>query len=167
MGDEHAGVVPEERALAVENIGGELEGDRELGELLHELPDGDGRVVGSAATAEDDSPGPADGADKVDHTAQEDALGSLALVARHHAAPHGLDHGLGLLVNLLLHEVLERPLHDLLHLHLERLHGALNLRALHGGLVRHGRLDPGDAVRAFHPVDPIAAVVQVRDVVIL
>ena len=92
LGDEDAGVIPEEGALAVEDVGGELEGDGEFGELLHELPDGDGGVVGGAAAAEDDAPGPADGADKVDHTAQEHALGGLALIARHHAPPHGLDH---------------------------------------------------------------------------
>ena len=41
--------LPEDGCNAVQEIGGEVEHDGELGELLEELPRGEGRVVGGPA----------------------------------------------------------------------------------------------------------------------
>jgi hypothetical protein len=38
-------LLPEDRCVAVQEVGGEIHHDRQLGELLQQLPGGDGRVV--------------------------------------------------------------------------------------------------------------------------
>ena len=104
-------LLPEDGGTAVEEIGGEVDHDGQLGELLQQLPGRDGRVVGGAAADEQQPAAALDLGDIVLDAAQGDAL-----VLKVDAAPHGVDHGLGLLEDLLLHERGVVALHDLLDL---------------------------------------------------
>ncbi|KXT02277.1 hypothetical protein AC579_8322 [Pseudocercospora musae] len=98
--DEDAGVVTEDRGLAVQEIRSKLDGDGDLRD-------------------EDETSAATDCADVLLETAQ-----SHSLVGQVQATAHGVDHGLRLLEDLLLHEVVEAALHDLLELNLQSLDGA-------------------------------------------
>ncbi len=61
---EHAGVVTEHRRLAIQEIGGKLDRDGDLGELLEDATHGHAAVVRGAARDEDDAAAPADRANR-------------------------------------------------------------------------------------------------------
>lgn len=119
LGDEDAGVVTEDGSLTVEEVGGELDGDGDLGQLLESTTNSHARVVRSTASNEDQTSAASDGADVLSETTEGDGL-----LLGVQATTHGVDDGLGLLENLLLHEVVEAALHDLLQLDLDGLDGA-------------------------------------------
>ena len=114
--DEHASVVAEDRSLAIKEIGGQLNGNRDLSQLLEDTTDSHARMVAGTTRNEDYSAASANGGDVGAETTESDGL-----VSNVEATSHGVDDGLGLLKNLLLHEVVELALHDLLELKLQRL----------------------------------------------
>ena len=58
--DEEAHVVAEDGRLAVEEVGSEVDHDGQLGQLLQQLPRGDGRVEAGAAGDQDQAAAPLD-----------------------------------------------------------------------------------------------------------
>jgi hypothetical protein len=144
--DEDAGVVTEDGCLPVEEIGGQLNSNRDLSKLLEDTANRHARMVGSTAGDEDDPPASPDGGEVLAETTEGDGL-----VDSIQTTTHGVDDGLGLLEDLLLHEVVEAALHDLLELNLKRLDGT----------------DVGRAVILVQTVDVEGALVDVCNVVVL
>lgn len=144
--DEDASVITEDGRLTIEEIGGKLDSNGDLDELLEDSTDGHTRVVARSAGNEYYPPAPTDRADIRPETTK-----GHGLVGDIETATHGVDDGLGLLEDLLLHEVVELALHDLLELQLEGLDGP-HVRA---------------AIRLLKPVDVERALVDVGDVVVL
>lgn len=144
--DEHASVVTEHRGLPVEEVGRQLDRDRNLCELLEDTTNRHTAVVRGTAGNEYDTPASADGAHVCAQTTERDGL-----VLNVQTTTHGVDDGLGLLEDLLLHEVVELALHDLLELELKGLDGA-NVAA---------------AIGLFQAVDVEGTLVDVGNVVIL
>ena len=144
--NEHAGVVTEDWCLTVKEVGGQLDGNGDLGKLLEDTTDSHARVVGSTTSDEDDSPASADGREVLAETTKSDGL-----VDGIETTTHSVDDGLWLLENLLLHEVVEAALHDLLELNLKSLDGT----------------DVGRAVILVQTVDVQRTLVDVCNVVVL
>lgn len=116
LGDEDAGVVTEDRSLTIEEVGGQLDRDRDLSQVLESTANSHARVVGGTASDEDQTSAAPDGADVLAKSTEGDGL--LLCVQ---ATTHSVDNRLGLLEDLLLHEVVEATLHDLLELDLDGL----------------------------------------------
>ena len=146
LGDEDDGVVAEDRRLAVEEVGGQLHRDGDVGQLLEAPAYRHARVEARAAGNEDQAAAATDGADVLPKPTQRHRL-LLGI----EAAAHGVDDGFRLLEDLLLHEVVEAALHDLLQLDLDGLDGAHVARAVH----------------LAQAVDVELALVDVRDVIVL
>lgn len=142
----HAGVVTEDGSLSVEEVGGKLDGDRDLSQLLKDTADGHARVVAGAAGDEDDATAATDRGDVLSQTAESDLF-----VDNVQATAHGVDDGLGLLEDFLLHEVVKVALHDLLELELDGLDGT----------------DVGGAIVLVQTVNVELALVDVGNVVVL
>lgn len=123
--NEHTGVVTEDRSLAVEEIGGELNSDGDLSQLLKDTTDSHAGVVRSTASNENDSAASPDGGEVLTETTKSDGL-----VDGVETTTHSVDNRLGLLEDLLLHEVVEAALHDLLELDLKGLNGTDVRRAI-------------------------------------
>ena len=146
LGDKDAGVVTEDRSLSVEEVGSQLDGDGDLGQLLEDTTDSHARVVRGTASNEDDSAATTDGGDVLLETTQSDSL-----VLNVETTTHSVDDGLGLLENLLLHEVVVTALHDLLELDLDGLNGT----------------DVGSARVLGQTVDVQLTIVDVSNIVVL
>lgn len=146
LGDEDTGVITEDGSLSIKEIGGQLDSDGDLSQLLEDTTDSHARVVAGTASNEDDAAASADGRDVGAETTQ-----SNGPVSDVETTTHGVDDGLGLLEDLLLHEVVELALHDLLELKLEGLDGS----------------DVGATVSLLEAVDVQGALVDVGNVVIL
>ena len=117
--DEHASVVTEDRGLSVQEVRRQLDGNRDLCELLKDTTNRHTAVVRGTASDEDDTSAAADRAHVRAQATERDGL-----VLDVQATTHGVDDGLGLLEDLLLHEVVELALHDLLELKLQGLDGS-------------------------------------------
>ena len=125
LADEHADVVAEDGRLAVEEVGRELDRDRDLRKLLEDRARRDRRVVARAARAEHDTTATADDVEVRAKASERDAV-----LVEVDTATHGVDDRLGLLVDLLLHEVVKLALHDLREFDLKCLDRAvLSLRS--------------------------------------
>lgn len=146
LGDEDAGVVAEDGSLTVEEVGSQLDGDGDLGQLLKATTDSHAGVVRGTASDEDQTPAAPDGADVLPQTTKR-----YSPVLGVQATTHGVDDGLGLLENLLLHEVVEAALHDLLQLNLQSLNSA----------------DIASAIGLAKTVDVELSLVDVGNVVVL
>jgi hypothetical protein len=144
--NEHAGVVTEDRRLAIQEVRGQLNGNGDLSELLKDTTDSHAGVVGSTASNEDDSAASPDCGEILAETTESDSL-----VDRVQTTTHSIDDGLWLLENLLLHEVVEAALHDLLELDLQSLDGA----------------DIGGTVILVETVDVQRTLVDVSNIVVL
>lgn len=144
--NEDTGVISEDGSLSIEEIGSQLDSDRNLGEFLKDSTDSHARVVTGTTGNEDDAAASSNGRHVRSETTQ-----SNVLVGDVETTSHGVDNRLGLLENLLLHEVVELALHDLLKLKLKGLDGS-DVRA---------------AIGLLESVDVQGALVDVGDVVVL
>ena len=72
--DEDAGVVTEDGSLAVEEVGSQLDSDRDLGQLLKDTADGHAGVVRSTAGNEDDPTAATDRGEVLAKTTEGDGL---------------------------------------------------------------------------------------------
>lgn len=118
LGDEDASVVTEDGSLTIEEVGGQLDGNGDLGQLLEYTADGHAGMVRGTASNEDKPAAAADGGDVLPETTKSDGL-----VLEVETTTHSVDDGLWLLEDFLLHEVVEATLHDLLQLNLDGLDG--------------------------------------------
>lgn len=144
LGHKDAGVISEYWRLAIQEVGGKLDGNRNFGKLLKNTPDSHAAVVGSTASNEDNATGPANGGDVAPQTTE-----CYCLVADVKTTTHGVDNRLGLLENFLLHEVVELALHDLLELELKGLDGtdiAASIGLLEAMDVERTFVDVGDVI---------------------
>jgi hypothetical protein len=146
LGDENTGVISEHGCLSVQEVGGQLDGDGDLGQLLETSTDCHTRVVGSTTGNEDDSTATADSADVLAETTEGNTL-----VGNVQTTTHGVNNGLGLLENLLLHEVVELSLHNLLELELKSL----------------DRTDGGGTLLLTSTVNVELTLVNVSDIIVL
>ena len=144
--DEDAGVVTEDWGFSVQEVGGKLDGDGDLGEFLKHATHSHARVVAGTAGNEDETTAATDGRHVLSQTTKGDLL-----VDHVQTTTHGVDDGLGLLEDLLLHEVVKVALHDLLELKLDSLDGT----------------DVGGAIVFVETVDVELALVDVSNVVVL
>ena len=144
--NENAGIVTEDRGLAIQEVGGKLDADGDLSQLLENTTDSHAGVVAGTAGDEDDSAASADGGEIGSQTTEGHSLVGVV-----ETATHGVDNGLGLLEDLLLHEVVELALHDLLELQLKGLDSA----------------DVGAAISLLKAVDVERALVNVGDIIVL
>ena len=118
MGHENAGVVAEDRSLAVEEIGGQLDADWKLCQLLKAATDSHARMVRSTAGDEYEAAAAADSANVLPQPTERHSL-----VLDVETTTHSVHHGFRLFEDFLLHEVVEAALHDLLKLDLDGLDG--------------------------------------------
>ena len=132
--------------MTVKEIGGQLNGNGDLSELLEDTTNSHARVVGSTASDKDNSPASPDGREVLAETTKSDGL-----VDSIETTTHGVDDRLGLLENLLLHEVVEAALHDLLKLNLQGLNST----------------DVGGTIILVQAVNVQRALVDVRNVIVL
>lgn len=146
LGNKDTGVITEHRGLSVQEVGGQLNGDGDFGQLLKDTTDSHARVVAGTAGDEDDTTATTNGRNVLTKTTQSDLL-----VDSIQTTTHSVDNGLGLLENLLLHEVVELALHDLLQLQLNSLNGT----------------DIGGTIVLGETVDVQLTLVDVSNVIIL
>jgi hypothetical protein len=116
---EDTSIVTEDGGLSVEEVGGQLHGDGDVGKLLEGTTDCHARVVARSAGNEYQSSAASDGAHVLPQTTKGDCF-----VGNVETTTHGVDDRLGLLEDFLLHEVVELALHDLLELKLDGLNGS-------------------------------------------
>src|SRR4051812_32390218 len=74
LGDEDAGVVTEDGCLTIQEIGGQFNGNGDLGQLLEDTTDSHARVEGGTASDENDSSASPDGGKVLSQTAESDGL---------------------------------------------------------------------------------------------
>lgn len=146
LGNEDTGVITEHRGLSVQEVGGQLNGDGDFGQLLKDTTDSHARVVAGTAGDEDNTAATTNGRNVLTKTTQGDLL-----VDSIQTTTHCVDNGLGLLENLLLHKVVELALHDLLQLQLNSLDGT----------------DIGGTIVLGETVDVQLTLVNVSNVIIL